>query len=380
MAILKTLRRPSNWQDFETLCKKLWAEEWNYPETKKNGRSGQEQFGVDICGIPHGESEYYGIQCKGKDEYANKQFTKPEIEEEISKAIHFKPQLKKLYFATTAVKDVKIEQFIREKNLEHISKGLFEIHIYSWEDIVDLIDKNQRTHDWYVKNVNYKTNKIVKITFQNNSTDLVVTPKFKKTIISKQREASNLSEGIIAALGGMSAINRKIQPGLGLSGVSFSKTEVNYSYSKINFRIHNIGNESIEEFKLIAEIQGDIIDIDKKNTSGSELGLFIPNKIFSDILIDKVNRIATVVPLKKILVGHDSYTSDEFYIKPKAEAYEIEIKWKLLSKDFKDQGVLKLFVKPEFKRKVIEKLVDDPKEVGIEVKEINDFIEIINQR
>ncbi len=31
----QTLRRPSNWQDFESLCKKLWGEIWNCPEIQK---------------------------------------------------------------------------------------------------------------------------------------------------------------------------------------------------------------------------------------------------------------------------------------------------------------------------------------------------------
>ncbi len=82
----KTLRRPANWQDFESLCKKLWGEIWNCPEIQKNGRLGQEQSGVDVYGIPFGEDEYYGIQCKGKNEYNDNQFTQKEIDDEIEKA------------------------------------------------------------------------------------------------------------------------------------------------------------------------------------------------------------------------------------------------------------------------------------------------------
>jgi len=94
MEASKNLRRPTNWQDFETLCKKLWGEIWNCPEIKKNGRNGQNQNGVDVCGIPFGEQNYYGIQCKGKDEYTNKQFTEAEISIEIAKAKLFIPPVK----------------------------------------------------------------------------------------------------------------------------------------------------------------------------------------------------------------------------------------------------------------------------------------------
>ena len=66
------IRKPENWQDFEKLCKKLWGEIWNCPDTiKRNGRLGQSQRGVDVYGIPKGESHYYGIQCKGKNDYTN---------------------------------------------------------------------------------------------------------------------------------------------------------------------------------------------------------------------------------------------------------------------------------------------------------------------
>lgn len=99
------------------LCKKLWGELSNCPEIKKNGRTGQAQHGVDVYGISAGEDAYFGIQCKGKEEYTDKQFTESEITGEISNALQFSPALKKLYFATTAVKDAPIEAFMRKKIL-----------------------------------------------------------------------------------------------------------------------------------------------------------------------------------------------------------------------------------------------------------------------
>ena len=103
MKASQQLRKPENWPDFESLCKKLWGEIWNCPEIKKNGRQGQNQHGVDIYGIPDFDSEYYGIQCKGKDEYTHKQLTKDEIDKELKKALDFKPKLKKLYFVSISV-------------------------------------------------------------------------------------------------------------------------------------------------------------------------------------------------------------------------------------------------------------------------------------
>src|SRR5687767_4448849 len=113
--MMKTLRRPANWQDFEELCKRLWSEIWQYPETKKHGRTGQPQFGVDIYGKQQGKNGLVGIQCKGKDEYTDSQLTKKEIDLEVEKASLFKPPLEKMYFATTSTRSTSIEEYVREK-------------------------------------------------------------------------------------------------------------------------------------------------------------------------------------------------------------------------------------------------------------------------
>lgn len=169
MEAKKQLRKPENWEDFESLCKKLWGEIWECKEIKKNGRKGQSQHGVDVYGIPKGESSHYGIQCKGKDDYTHKQLTEKEIDKEIGLAKSFKPPLSKFYFATTANKDSKIEEYLRIKDIENRKSGLFEVHIFSWEDIVDLIDENKETHDWYLNLQKYKVKSDVLICFENDN-------------------------------------------------------------------------------------------------------------------------------------------------------------------------------------------------------------------
>ena len=73
MQISQQILKPENRQDFESLCKKLWGEIWECPEIKKNWRRGQKQNGVDIYWIPKWEQQYFGIQCKWKDEYLSAQ-------------------------------------------------------------------------------------------------------------------------------------------------------------------------------------------------------------------------------------------------------------------------------------------------------------------
>lgn len=151
------LRKPENWQDFERLCKVLWGEIWECPDTiKRNGRQGQAQKGIDVYGIKKGECVYRDIQCKGKDDYTNSQLTESEIDNEIAKALLFTPKLNSFYFATTANKDAHIEEYIRNKNLKSISNGGFEIDIFAWEDIVDLIEAHRNTYNWFLNNYSYK--------------------------------------------------------------------------------------------------------------------------------------------------------------------------------------------------------------------------------
>src|ERR1700744_1525555 len=126
MLAQQTLRRPANWQDFEHLCFRLWGEEWKCPEIQMHGRLGQDQHGVDIYGTPLNETGIWALQCKGKseytdDQYHHPQFTTQEIDEEIEKAKTFEPRLRKLYFATTAKNDAKIQTHVRKKNEEHKS-------------------------------------------------------------------------------------------------------------------------------------------------------------------------------------------------------------------------------------------------------------------
>lgn len=131
---------PANWQDFENLCWDLWRAIWNDPDTQKNGRQGQSQHGVDICGRPDQENKWAGVQCKGKDNYTNKKLTEKEVKTEVQKAKSFTPKLSKFIIATTCPKDTKVEKLAREITDDHLKKSLFSVHIYGWKDIVDLLE------------------------------------------------------------------------------------------------------------------------------------------------------------------------------------------------------------------------------------------------
>lgn len=379
MEASKTLRRPANWEDFETLCKKLWGEIWSCPEITKNGRRGQSQNGVDISGIPLGEDKYYGIQSKGKDEYTNKQFTEDEIMKEIEKAKLFQPPLKKLYFATTAVKDAGIEEIVRKINIKNREEGLFEVHIFSWEDIVDLIDENKQTHDWYLKNQNYKTTKSVLVTFQDSLTELIINPKFRRTVTlyrlrieieSRQKNGKpDLYDKQLRSILFLDNQNLK------LALPNFMQTKVNLSYCSFYFQIHNTGLDPIEEYKLLFEFEGEVQDLKDPNDRVTSLTTLSTTRYFSDVELCTDPMSGKVIPHNALLVGEDIYNSDEIIIKPMPKEYEITINWKLISKDYRDGGKLKLIVKPDIERKYKTVLVEDITEVRVEAEaEFEEFI------
>jgi len=137
---------PKNWQDFEDLCHALWECEWSCPTIKRHGRSGQEQRGVDIYGQPHGHDEYHGIQCKLKsgDTARRPILTKDEVEQEVAEAERFAPPLKHLIIATTAPSDVKIQAFVRERSVQHVHSGSFQIDILAWPEITARLAKHER--------------------------------------------------------------------------------------------------------------------------------------------------------------------------------------------------------------------------------------------
>jgi len=133
---------PTNWQDFERLCWELWKSIWQDASTTRNGRSGQGQNGVDICGRPGGGSRSAGVQCKGKDNYADKCLTVKELREEVQKALTFKPKLSEFIVATSGPKDATVEEEARLITARHREQNLFSVSVFGWQDIVDRFEEH----------------------------------------------------------------------------------------------------------------------------------------------------------------------------------------------------------------------------------------------
>lgn len=371
----KFLRKPLNWQDFETLCKKLWGEIWECREVKKNGRSGQSQNGVDVFGVPLGEIQCYGIQCKGKDEYSGKQFSEQEILKEIKKAKEFKPALKKLYFATTANKDVRIEEFIRIQNQEHMEQGLFEVHLFSWEDIAELIEENRQTYQYYVESQNFKDTTSVEFTFGNGKASITLTPKFRqnRTIFRREIKMDIIPgmNSIAAAIAAGAAYNKLFQPKI---TVFMKKPTVNHSYVKFSLLLRNTGSEALEDYKLFFSLHGDVLDLNKTNVKDDTHAIISLHPVSTTTFLDAEQKTGELTPRNNIMVGDDSFQSADIYLKTPPEKQDISLQWKLISKRFKSGGELMIHILPQISYANKEVIVEQEADERIESGKIEDFI------
>lgn len=353
MKISQTLRKPKNWQDFESLCLLLWREEWKSEDIKKNGRNGQAQKGVDICGHRENEDGYSGIQCKCKP--GNKPITADEIDSEIENAKQFQPALRRLIFATTADKDVTIEEYVRIKDNESRKAGSFTIDIKSWQDIVDMLERNRSVLYTYMDIV--ADDYAVSVSFVDGGSEAVIAPQHSRIYYMEptpHREDNVLSNSrgadAHATVGSwfeqMQRINdfaeRFQRPQAVAAKIVRGSIETNYSYYPLKFMMANQGKSPIDDFKLAFHFDNKTVSFVTSNVKKKE---FMPTLSYSHLrtnvqLIDGEG----VVMFGNSLIPGDSDCTDDFYVKVPAGVNEVMIHWRLLSRHYSTEGDLRLIV------------------------------------
>lgn len=127
-----SLPKPKNWQDFENKTRELFACVLDDPNTQQNGRSGQQQNGVDVYGYRRNGC-LVGVQCKKKFE---KQVTDEELRSEVEKAKNFKPKIDEFILITTAPRDQKIQETARiiTEELAHTDHPI-RVSVWGWDDV-----------------------------------------------------------------------------------------------------------------------------------------------------------------------------------------------------------------------------------------------------
>lgn len=137
------LRKPKNWQDFERQTRELFACVLHDPNTRANGRSGQEQNGVDVYGYRNEDRDrLVGVQCKKK--YEN-EVTEKELREEVNKAKNFQPQISQFILITTAPRDQKIQRAARflTDELAQTDHPIL-VSVWGWEDVEEHASKYEQ--------------------------------------------------------------------------------------------------------------------------------------------------------------------------------------------------------------------------------------------
>lgn len=356
----KAIQKPENWQDFESLCKKLWGEIWSIPmKIKKNGRNGQDQAGVDIYGIPKGESDYWGIQCKGKDEYVNAKLAKKEIDIEIDKAKNFKPEISVFIFATTMNKDENIEEYIREKDLESRNIGGFEILLFCWEDIADLIDENRDTYNYYVSNQQHKTKYDFEVYVGDFKNEFTISPKCVRTIKKYELVESrdNWGNTLGAGFGSNYFISHLQNDHL----ITLSQGKVNEAICSFEVIVANTGSVVIEDWKVRLQVLGEHKKVMDVLGTGPMGMIDIVTMKYKRTYIDGKNISYSPRDNEPLIQKDNRYF--ELYIIPECKEYKIEISWNVLARDFDKSGSIYLTVVPDYEDNIVYEYVDSEDQI-----------------
>lgn len=367
----KTIRKPEHWQDFESLCKKLWGELWEIPfEIKKNGRLGQPQSGVDVYGVPKGKNNYFGIQAKGKDDYSNAKLDIKEIENELSKARTFEPKLEVFIIATTANKDSKTEEYVRRIDAESREKGGFKILLFCWEDIADLIENNKESFNWYVNENNFREKFDAEV-FVNelNKFEETINPKFEKTITKNIRGNPPLN----------------MQSFMIISPKAFSlygSSETNHTWCMLDIIIKNTGSIVIEDWKLHLEISNNVEKISDGFNVNWMLSESLKNMMYSKRTTyeNTEEKKIKYLPLNNSPLIQSDTRTFSFYIKAFSNREDILIKWNLLARDFSKNGNILIKNQPIYIEKIVKVWTSSDDKLKDDEEIIKDYITDYNKK
>ncbi len=368
---------PKNWQDFETLCLKLWGEIWCIPhEIDFNSDNAQGQHGVDIFGPVNDGKKYNGIQCKNRKlnliDGSPNRISIRDIKEEIEKAKSFKPHLSKLVIATSLPKDQKIEEYVRTQSVQNVEIGLFTIQICFWDFFERKLSEFPQVYNWYVKNEDFHRTKSLSVLFSNGQNEIICFPKYQKTVkryIIKDENVGkdnlDLSLSLNELLEKYKAEEDVSKSGLKNFNDIFGRIDMSKNplmpkirweqYCWLKLQITNTGATVIEDYKIELEFEGDFKKV------GAEKGHFLHNPKYINTVREYSNSDDSliIVPKNKTLVQDDYFTTGNFYIEPKiGEGSAVKISWKIISRDFTDSGFLTIIIKPQFHKVITIENVD----------------------
>ncbi len=263
---------PTNWEAFESLCRDLWAEIWNDTNTQKNGRQSQPQHGVDVYGEPK-KSQWAGLQAKEKDQLPAKTLTITELRAEVKKAKSFTPALKEYVVATTGPRDVNVQEEARKITEENRKSGLFDVVVYSWEDIEALLKKYQNVY---------------RLHYPQHFPDLEGVESLTKQVLDKQDENFEKSSEEISGL----------------------KFEVGSGFKHLADQM-SVGGDVTQEHQVEIDYARDLID---KHKPASALSYLEPikDRIWNQTTPSVKFRLLTNIAAAKLELGEEKDAAQLF--------------------------------------------------------------------
>lgn len=122
--------KPTDWNTFEDIVCDVFARKYQNPNLQRNGRSGQQQHGIDIAGFT--QTGLLGIQCK---HHPNNDIRISEIDVEVMKSEEFTPALTEFVIATSADRDAKSHSHMLQLAEQRKTEDRHSVAIKYWDDI-----------------------------------------------------------------------------------------------------------------------------------------------------------------------------------------------------------------------------------------------------
>lgn len=259
-----------DWDKFERLCSDLWKKIWEDPNAQRIGRSGQRQYGVDIFGTICGSKKLGGIQCKKKEATADDVIDKKGLQANVEEAKAFQPALSEFGIAYTGKRDAKLQQEARRITEKHFSEGLFAVHVYSWDDILEMLGSYPdvlKKHFPHLAGHNIDTRELnkrianveSKLETAPNAIADVVLPSFEK--IAKEVAQSVIDSSVIAG-----EHNAEVDHARDLLE-SFKPKEALDYLEKLEKRIWN-GADNILKFRIVTNKAASLSSLGREKEAG----------------------------------------------------------------------------------------------------------------
>lgn len=218
------------------------------------------------------------------------------------------------------------------------------------------------------------------VTFGNGECQITLKPKFKQhvtTYIKNYASETNKMMDISGLWGMVNLANKNYEAAV---VSSMRRAKRNLSYVSFRIRIHNTGTQALEDYKLDFRVIGEVDSISKDNITDDIRALISTGQLTRPTTyLNEVDMSGELEPHSNILVGNNEFYSSDIFVKPAPNATNLDLEWRLLSKHFRKEGILKIIIETEIKYTTKQIDVNDPNDEKTVLGAFEDFIEFLDK-